>query len=73
MSFDNKILSDRKGRIVFNCNQGIEIGRFQIVRVYKFKCPLQTIEITNSDSWNYYDGVFEADDPGRYLIEYVPI
>lgn len=73
MSFENEILRSSPGSITFNCDSGIEIGRIQITRVQKFKCPLKTVNITNTDTWNYVDGIFEADDPGRYIVDYVPI
>lgn len=75
MAFDNQILSNRAGQIIFTCNQAIEIGRFQIKAVHRYKCPLQTVNITDTDQWNYLqdEGIFEPDDPGKYLIQYVPI
>lgn len=73
MSFDNHIRKASPGFIEFDCNEGIELGRIRITRVLRFKCPLQTINITNDDSWCFTDGIFHADDPGRYIVNYVPL
>jgi hypothetical protein len=73
MAFDNRIRKTQPGSVEFDCSGGIEIGRFQITRVLRFTCPLKTKDITGTDSWTYIDGIFEPDDPGRYIVEYVPI
>lgn len=66
MSFYNKVLSAVRGKIVLTKGvESIEIGKVNIKKVKRYKCPLVVVD---TDDYEYNGKDFDA-DPGKYLIE----